>query len=420
MTIPSNLDRTITVTEDISVLSTDPNDLGQCPTFFDSLSERAATTLAYDLAGDADQSVSDVPLLNAAVTPSTAAMVLGADPHGTTYVIGMVSKYKIVKTKIQRYFKVHQLAPVDDAAGTDGAPGDTDPSVISYRSDETHPSRITVSSGEWTLASRISINTDATWETLPSLEPGEPSEPSSFDPSIPTDEPSSMTPLESTPMADSEWSTIATSSNAPNTSTDVSRDLSTITVNFSSTGDSAGGSGEIGTSEEEVEGTTIGTTSAFVTSSSAPYVTTTDTTTTPYVSTTATEPSTLATTTENTSVSSAVPSTISTDPSTPGSESSSAPPSDPSSVPTTTLHESPEEPSSVDPDITLESSLQTEYGPHPADPNMNLFDMEIQGTARVAALDTARWIRDTILCTHLSAAHKLLLVSFYYIVRKMS
>ena len=77
-------------------MSTDPNDLGQCPTLFDSLSEKAATTLAYDLAGDADQTVSDVSLLKAAVTPPTAAMVLGTDPHGTTFVVGMVCCFNIL------------------------------------------------------------------------------------------------------------------------------------------------------------------------------------------------------------------------------------------------------------------------------------------------------------------------------------
>ena len=247
---------------------------------------------------------------------------------------------------------------------------------------------------------------------MPSLEPVGSTDLSSFDPSIPTSEPSSMTPLESTPMADSEWSTVLTSSNAPNTTTDVSGDLSTITVNFPSTEESAGSSGGTGTSDESVGDTTIETTASFVTSSSVPYDTTTDTTSTTYVSTTTTEPSTLAPTTENTTISSVVPSTVTTDPSSPDTELSSAPTSVPSSVPTTTFHESPEEPSSAAPETTLESSLQTEYGPHPADPNANLFDMEMQGTARVAALDTTRWIRDTILCVHLSAAHKLLLVSF--------
>ena len=94
MSLPANLDHTVTVAEDVSVLSTDPNDLGQCPTVYDSLSERAATILSYDLAGDADQSVSDGPLLDAAMVPPKSAMVLGVDHHGTSFVVGMVRTIK--------------------------------------------------------------------------------------------------------------------------------------------------------------------------------------------------------------------------------------------------------------------------------------------------------------------------------------
>ena len=88
------MDHTVTIADDVTVLSTDPNDLGQCPTVYDSLSERAATTLSYDLAGDANQTVSDVPLLDAAKLPPKSAMVLGVDHHGTSFVVGMVCSIK--------------------------------------------------------------------------------------------------------------------------------------------------------------------------------------------------------------------------------------------------------------------------------------------------------------------------------------
>lgn len=85
-----NMDQSVAITDDITILSTDPNDIGTCPTLFDALTSRAAAMHAYDIAKDTDQSVSDVPLLTMAALPAKAAMIMGSDHHGTTYVVGMV------------------------------------------------------------------------------------------------------------------------------------------------------------------------------------------------------------------------------------------------------------------------------------------------------------------------------------------
>ena len=85
------MDRTLTISDDIFILSTDPNDMRHLPTLFDALAERTAAMLAYDIARKTDQTVTDVPLLTATNPTSKAALLLGNDPHGTTLIVGMVS-----------------------------------------------------------------------------------------------------------------------------------------------------------------------------------------------------------------------------------------------------------------------------------------------------------------------------------------
>ena len=89
---PANFDQTVTISNDLTVLSTDPNELGQGPNLYDGLAERSAAIMAYDLTKHGDPSVSDSPLLKMATPPPTSAMVLGYDPHGTTYVVAMVCR----------------------------------------------------------------------------------------------------------------------------------------------------------------------------------------------------------------------------------------------------------------------------------------------------------------------------------------
>ena len=84
------MDKSVSVAPDMSVLSLDPNDMRSCPTLYDSLAERTATSLAYDIARKTDQSISDVPLLTATTPSPSSALVMGSDPHGTTMIIGMV------------------------------------------------------------------------------------------------------------------------------------------------------------------------------------------------------------------------------------------------------------------------------------------------------------------------------------------
>ena len=84
------MDQTVTVSNDMTILSTNPNDLGTCATFYDALAERTAAAMAYDIAKDADSSVSDLELLTMTPPKSSAALMLGADPHGTNYIVGMV------------------------------------------------------------------------------------------------------------------------------------------------------------------------------------------------------------------------------------------------------------------------------------------------------------------------------------------
>ena len=338
---------------------------------------------------------------------------------------------------------------------------ETPPSVISVDTNSTNPSRITVDSAEWTLASRISVVTTADYDSMPDLENVNVSEPPSDVTTATLEEPSSMTPLESTPMTEHELTTTtASSSNAPastfssgepsvdtsasgennselengsisETPTDVTtttwdesvsmtplestpmteHELTTTTASSSNAPASTITSGEssVDTSVSGNNGaSTNSSTNGMATSNSSPrsiYTTTPATTisSVPYSTTTAS--STAVPLTDVTSV----PSSNSENDG--PSDPSSAPSSAPTTVPSTNSHESPEEPSTVTSEATTESSLLTEYGPHPADPNLNVVDMEVQGTARVAALDTSDWIRNTLLCVHLSAYHKLLLVS---------
>ena len=81
----------MTVSDDVTILSTDPNEIGTCPTLFDALASRTAAMHAYDIAKDTDQSISDVPLLTMATLPTKGALIMGSDQHGTAYIVGMVS-----------------------------------------------------------------------------------------------------------------------------------------------------------------------------------------------------------------------------------------------------------------------------------------------------------------------------------------
>ena len=284
-------------------------------------------------------------------------------------------------------------------------------------------------SAEWTLASRISVTTNDTYESMPPLERVDPTSSESHaheSTSASLEEPSSLTPLESTPMTEHEMTTTTiSSSNDPASSTATGSNITGTDPTESVIGDD----NRVITSDvpDSVE-LSINSTSFSVigrtrSTSSVPYSTTSASSTEPYLTSSLapSEPSTLVTTTDVTSAVSSVPLTtsengsVSTDNGTdPTATSESTTSLDPSTLPSPSSHESPEEPTTAATETTLESSLQTEYGPHPADPNENVVAVEIQGTARVAALQTTQWIRATWLCTHLSAYHKLLLVSYYY------
>lgn len=84
------MDRTITISDDITILSTDPNDLGTCATLYDALAERTAAAMAYDITKDGGSEVSDVDLLSMAPPKASTALMLGSDPNGTNYIVGMV------------------------------------------------------------------------------------------------------------------------------------------------------------------------------------------------------------------------------------------------------------------------------------------------------------------------------------------
>ena len=116
LTTPANFDPTVSISNDMTVLSTNPNELGQGPNLYDGLAERSAAIMAYDLAKHGDPSVSDSALLKLSTPPSSAAMVLGYDPHGTTYVVAMVCikpfSSDIICFIIYRPIRLRLLVPV--------------------------------------------------------------------------------------------------------------------------------------------------------------------------------------------------------------------------------------------------------------------------------------------------------------------
>ena len=113
--IPSNLNHTV-LSDDVTVLSTNPNEIGHGPNFYDGLAERTAAAMAYDLAKDKDSTVSDAALMSVPLPSPTSALILGFDPYGTTYVVAMVSTimFSIVYfNNICRHnMHVHQLLMV--------------------------------------------------------------------------------------------------------------------------------------------------------------------------------------------------------------------------------------------------------------------------------------------------------------------
>lgn len=95
MTIPENFSSSIEVSDDINVLSTDPNDMGQCATLYDALAERTAAAVAYDIAKESDSMVTDKNLAFTTKPVKSSALLLGLDPHGTTFIVGLVCRKTI-------------------------------------------------------------------------------------------------------------------------------------------------------------------------------------------------------------------------------------------------------------------------------------------------------------------------------------
>ena len=88
--VPENFSSSVVVSDDINILSTDPNDMGQCATLYDALAERTAAAVAYDIAKESDALVTDQNLVAVTKPVKSSALLLGLDPHGTTFIVGLV------------------------------------------------------------------------------------------------------------------------------------------------------------------------------------------------------------------------------------------------------------------------------------------------------------------------------------------
>ena len=68
--------------------------MGQCATLYDALAERTAAAVAYDIAKESASLVTDKNLVATATPPTSSALLLGLDPHGTTFIVGLVRNFR--------------------------------------------------------------------------------------------------------------------------------------------------------------------------------------------------------------------------------------------------------------------------------------------------------------------------------------